>query len=124
MRVRARLKLMLLAIVLVAPALAQSDKKIPASQAAQHVGERATVCGYVASSRYLSSSRSKPTFLNFDKPYPDQDFTVVIWSEDRPKFEEPENKYLHKSICATGEITLYRGSPQIIAKNQAQISEQ
>jgi DNA/RNA endonuclease YhcR with UshA esterase domain len=110
--------------VIVVPLFAQSEKKIPASQAAQHVGETATVCGYVASTRYLSSSRSKPTFLNFDKPYPNEDFTVVIWPEDRAKFGEPETKFLHKNVCATGEITLYRGSPQIIAKNAAQIKEQ
>jgi len=78
--------------------LAQNDHQIPASQTGQHVGEMATVCGYVASSRYLSTSRSKPTFLNLDKPYPNQDFTVVIWSEDREKFGEPESKYLHKNI--------------------------
>jgi endonuclease G len=99
----------------------QSDKKIPASQAGQHIGENATVCGLVASSRYLSSSRSKPTFLNLGKPYPNEEFTVVIWLEDRPKFGHPEDTYLHKNICVSGEITSYRGTPQIIAKSPSQI---
>jgi len=110
--------------VLISSAFAQSEKKIPSSDASQHVGEKATVCGYVASSRYLSTSRSKPTFLNVGKPYPDQYFTVVIWPEDRAKFGQPEDKYFHKNICVTGEITLYRGSPEIIARNPAQIKEQ
>lgn len=124
MRVETTLAAILFTNVLIGTAFAQSERKIPASQAAQHVGERATVFGYVASSRYLSSFRSKPTFLNLDKPYPDQDFTVVIWPEDRPEFGQPENKYLRKNICVTGEITLYRGSPEIIARNLTQIKEQ
>jgi len=99
----------------------QEQKKIPSSQAAQHVGEHATVCGTVASSRYVSTSRSKPTFLNFGKPYPQEEFTVVIWSDDRPKFGHPEEAYLHKNICVTGDITSYRGTPQIIARTPDQI---
>jgi endonuclease G len=123
MRAPKKLISILLTTVLISSAFAQSEKKIPSSEAAQHVGERATVCGYVASSRYLSTSRSKPTFLNVGKPYPDQDFTVVIWPEDRMKFGQPEGKYFHKNICVTGEITLYRGSPEIIARNPAQIRD-
>ena len=45
-------------------AVGQGNKKISASEAGQHIGEHAAVCGVVASSRYLSSSRSQPTFLN------------------------------------------------------------
>jgi DNA/RNA endonuclease YhcR with UshA esterase domain len=104
--------------------LAQAPKAIPSTEAAQHVGEMRTVCGYVASSRYLSTSRSRPTFLNLGRPYPNEDFTVVIWPEDRAKFGEPETKYFHKNICVTGEITLYRGSPEIIARSSPQIREQ
>lgn len=78
MSLRTKVLAMLFCAVLITSASAQSERTIPASQAAQHVGESATVCGYVASTRYLSTSRSKPTFLNLDKPYPNQDFTVVI----------------------------------------------
>lgn len=105
-------------------AVGQENKTIPASQAGSHVGQNATVCGLVATSRYLSTSRSKPTFLNLGKAYPDEDFTVVLWPEDRPKFGHPEDSYLHKNICVTGQITLYRGKPEIIAKNPGQIHEE
>ena len=124
MRKRIVLAAFLILAVFTGTTFAKADKKIPASEAGQHVGERATVCGYVASTRYLSSSSSKPTFLNFDKPYPEQDFTVVIWPEDRANFGQPESKFFHKSICVTGEITLYRGSPEIIARSTAQIKGQ
>ena len=32
------------------------------------------------------NSKGKPTFINFDKPYPSQDFTVMIWDDDRAEF--------------------------------------
>jgi endonuclease G len=113
-----------LVLVLSNLANSQEQKQIPSSKAAQHVGEQGTVCGTVASSRYVSTSHSKPTFLNFGKPYPQEEFTVVIWSDDRSKFGRPEETYLHKSICVTGDITSYRGIPQIIAHDPRQIKLQ
>jgi len=91
----------------------QGNKRIPASEAGRHIGEHASVCGVVGSSRYLSNSRSKPTFLNLGKPYPSQDLTVVIWPEDRPQFGRPEETYLGKNICVSGEISSYRGMARI-----------
>jgi hypothetical protein len=54
-------------------------KKLTAVEAKDHIGEQATVCGKVASTRYAATSRGKPTFLNLDKPYPSQVFTILIW---------------------------------------------
>ena len=39
--------------------------------AVSHVGESATVCGVVASAKFAVNSRSQPTFLDFDRAYPD-----------------------------------------------------
>lgn len=87
---------------------------IPALEAAAHVGETATVCDRVASARFLARGR-RPTFLNLGRPYPDQDLTVVIWGEDRGRFAEaPEDAYVDATICVTGRITSYRGTPQIV----------
>jgi len=105
-------------------AVGQGNKTITASEAGRHVGERAAGCGVVASSRYLPNSRSKPTFLNLGKAYPSQDFTVVIWPEDRAQFGHPEDTYLDKSICVSGEISSYRGKPQIVARHPSQIHEE
>jgi micrococcal nuclease len=96
---------------------------ISPSEASSHVGEVRTVCGTVVSPKYLASSRSQPTFLNLDKPYPNQIFTVVIFGSDRPKFGAPELKYRDKRVCATGLIKLYRGLPEIVATEPSQISE-
>jgi len=80
------------------------------------------VSGFVASARYAESSMKQPTFLNLGKPYPNQDFTVVIWGLDRENFPQPPEKlYLHKNITVTGEVTTYRGKPEITVHDPSQI---
>jgi hypothetical protein len=109
----------LIGIVLLSPV--QAQKKLTASEAKEHFGETATVCGDVVSTRYASSSKGQPTFLNFDKPYPNQIFTVVIRGSNRSKFKIPEEDYKDKKICVTGKISAYDGLPEIIADDPKQI---
>ena len=97
-------------------------ENITAVEAKNHIGENATVCGEVASTRYAASSRGQPTFINLDKPYPNQIFAVVIWRSDRGKFGNPEATYRGKSVCVTGVIKEYRGIPEIIASEPSQIN--
>jgi len=123
---RKKLLLSLIAVVatgILAQAQTTATKTLTAAQAKDHIGERATVCGQVASTRYAARSRGRPTFLNLDKPYPNQIFTVVIWGEDRAKFGEPEEKYRDKRICVTGLIRSYRGVAEIIASEPKQIRD-
>jgi hypothetical protein len=96
--------------------------RIPAAEAAHHVGELATVCGHVASAAHITSVKGAPTFLNLGRPYPDQHFTVVIWESARARFERPpERTFDRKSICVTGRIEVYRGRPQIVVEDPEQI---
>lgn len=99
-------------------------KKITAAEAKNHVGERTTVCGRVASTRYADRSKGQPTFLNLDEPYPRQIFTIVIWGSDRPEFGEPEKRYRDRRVCVTGMITSYRGTPEIGASDPSEIEIQ
>jgi len=98
--------------------------RISAQQAAAHVGETLTVCGLVASTNYAVRSKGQPTYLNLERPYPNQAFTVLIWGTERRKFGEPENALLGKRICATGTIKAYRGKPEIVATEPTQIAVQ
>lgn len=95
----------------------QQAKKLSASEAKDHIGEQATVCGKVASARYSATTRGKPTFLNLDKLYPNQIFTALIWGENRGKFGTPEETYRDKQVCVTGKITEYRGAPEIVVSD-------
>ncbi len=113
-----------LVVVVVWAALSYAQTSISASEAKNHVGERATVCGEVVSTHYAARSRGNPTFINLDKPYPNQIFTVLIWGSDRPKFGDPEEAYRRKHICVTGKIGDYKGVPEIVAYEPSQIKIQ
>ena len=78
----------------------------------------------MASTRYAVTSRGKPTFLNLDKPYASQVFTVLIWGDNREKFGTPEEKYRDKQICVTGTITEYRKAPEIVVSDPQTIEVQ
>jgi len=99
-------------------------KKITAAEAKDHIGDRATVCGKVASTHYAKSSKGEPTFLNIDEAYPKEVFTVLIWGSDRGKFGTPESEYKALQVCVTGKITSYRGVPEIVASERGQIEVQ
>jgi DNA/RNA endonuclease YhcR with UshA esterase domain len=117
---KVRTALLLLSVGMLAqPALAQ--KRVTASEAKEHVGEVAMVCGEVVSTHYAASTKGQPTFLNLDKPYPNTVFTVLIWGSNRSKFGTPENEYKEKRVCVTGKITEYRGGAEIVADNPGQI---
>ena len=113
----------IIAVVLLASAApAFGAEAITPGQAAAHVGEVQTVCGTVASAKFASSSKRQPTFLNLDRPYPQQIFTVVIWASDRSKFKEPpERAFSGKRVCVTGSIREYRGTPEIIVTSPDQL---
>jgi hypothetical protein len=119
-----RLRLALLALAVVWSAQVQAQKSLSTAEAREHIGEKATVCGEVVSTHYAARSRGNPTFINLDKPYPNQVFTVLIWGSDRPKFGDPEEMYRSKRICATGKISDYKGVPEIVAYAPSQITIQ
>jgi len=91
-------------------------------QAKNHLHEDATVCGVVVSTKFVESKRRSPTLLDLDRAYPNQPFTIVIWGNDRPKFGTPEVGFKGKRVCVTGTITDFRGTPENVAKDPAQIT--
>lgn len=110
------------AAVIVCAAGAQSHA-IPAREAKDHIGESGTVCGKVVGIHYAARSKGQPTFLNFDEPYPREDFTVVVWGSDRDKFGDL-SAHQDKRVCVTGKITSFRGEPEIVAKQPSQVESQ
>jgi micrococcal nuclease len=99
-------------------------KRLTPSEAAGHLGEVAIVCGVVASAKQATNVGGAPTFLNLDRPYPDQPFTIVIWGTDRGAFGKPESTYAGETVCVTGKIEEHRGKPQIVARDPSQIDRQ
>lgn len=116
MRWRRTALLVLLSLAGFASANGQS---LSAADAKNHVGEKATVCGKVASERTATSSRGEPTFINLDAAYPNQIFTILIWGENRQNVGTlPQEGFL---VCATGTIQEYRGVPEIVVRNAGQL---
>jgi hypothetical protein len=96
---------------------------ISPEDAANHIGQKATVCGLVASTKFDAHLRSRPTFLDFGKPYPNQVFTAVIFGADRAKFGTPETTLQGKKVCVAGTIRQYRGKPEIVLTSPSQLTQ-
>jgi hypothetical protein len=108
------MKAVQLVFALVLASSALMAQTITTSEAAKHIGERETVCGTIAGEHTAGSSRGTPTFINLDRPYPNQVFTLLIWGDDRGRVGAvPESG----KLCATGVITEYRGSPEIVLRD-------
>ena len=103
--------------------LGADNNVISPNQAIDHIGEYKTVKGLVASAKYLSRVKGRPTFLNLDKAYPNQVFTIVIWGDTRDQFSEhPEYFYRGKNITVSGIIIEYKGIAEIIVSDPNQIN--
>ena len=83
---------------------------ITSQDAENYIGEVKTVRGKVASTKYASSSRGKPTFINIDASSPRHHFSTP-----------PEHHYSGETIRVTGKITSYKGIAQIVVKSPSQI---
>ena len=102
----------LLSIAL-APLAAQT---IPAVDAKNHIGEKETVCGLVAGKNIATQAQGAPTFVDLDRPYPNQVFTVVIWERDKGSVGLLPSG---GQLCVTGIVTQYHGGEQIVLHDAA-----
>ena len=67
------------------------------------------ICGTVVSARY---SRSGNLWMNFDKIFPNQVFSIMIREKDLIHFPfEPKEFLMGKTICAEGRISELNGTP-------------
>lgn len=109
-----------------APTPPQQPQGIPWDQAPSHIGETTTVYGPIVGTRWASSSKGQPTFLDIGNAYPNPNrFTVLIWVENRGNFPSPpESYYSGKTISVTGLITEYQGVPQMEVASPSQIQSQ
>jgi hypothetical protein len=92
---------------------------LTSAQARAHDGETATVCGIIATEHVAARSRGKPTFIDLDAPFPNQEFTILVWEEDRQNTGAlPRSGHL----CATGLMNYYQGVPEIVVRSSKQLS--
>jgi hypothetical protein len=115
---RSWLFVLLLSGWLSAPLTAQTSTVIPDTEAAQHVGQKATVEGTVVA---VFTSKNGNTFINFGDRYPNQSFTGWI-----PRDSELAGSDLGglegKKVKVTGTIELYKGKPEIKILSKEQLA--
>ena len=63
---------------------------------------------------YQPSTSGSPTFCN-NAPYPNHDFTLLVWGEDWSDYDG-------ECIVVSGIVSIYQGKPQIEAFGRSQIS--
>ena len=80
--------------------------KIASGQARTNLGRNAEVCGKLAQ----IVMKDHTAYLNFEKPFPYNDFTAVITNVDSNELIEFDEK-IGKPLCVTGVIRLFGKKP-------------
>lgn len=93
--------------------MAEEVLTVTAAEAKDYIGRVAMVCGLVVDTHYAQTSSGRPTYLNFEEPFPNAVFTAVIWEADRENFQFDPSSLLGLDLCVYGKITRYRGKPQM-----------
>jgi hypothetical protein len=92
-----------------ATSAAGDSEQVSWRDAAEHAGDTATVCGPLKS----TGSDGNDRFLNLGAPYPEQPrFTIVVWDNPNSVKDVDAEKERYQA-CATGEVSMYDGVPQI-----------
>jgi hypothetical protein len=116
------MKLIITAFFIIAAFVTNSQTTIKLEDVSKHIDDSVTVCGKVASGRYMDQSNRKLTLLNVGTAFPNQVFTIVIDSNLRTQFESaPETLFLDKHVCVIGKVSQYRDTPQIVIYRKEQI---
>jgi uncharacterized protein YgiM (DUF1202 family) len=85
------------------------------SELGSKIGERVTCKVPRAYCDYLPDVNGNPTFCN-DRPYPDQNFQIVVWEEDWSDLGG-------SCLVVSGYIGIYRGVLQIEVTSRSQVSD-
>lgn len=91
-------------------------------QAQYYVGKNdlIKVCGTVVSTKLSSKGN---IFINLDKKFPNQVFSVSIFKDNVPNFSyNPDTFLAGKTICVTGKVTNFNGTPTMNIANEKAIT--
>jgi endonuclease G, mitochondrial len=82
--------------------------------------QRVSICGTVVSSRLSAKGN---IFLNLDKGFPNQVFTVTIFKSNTNNFSyQPHTVLKGRQICVTGRISEFNGVPSMVIENEKSIT--
>lgn len=89
---------------------------ITPKEARGYLGKELTVEGYVAD----VFRNDKVAYLNFDKKYPNNTFSGVIFASNFEEFDDIYS-YKNKTVKLKGTVSEYKGKPQIIIESESQL---
>ena len=96
--------------------------KFNTAQASMFVdsGQKKEICGKVVSTHF---SKNKHTFLNLDKAFPNQIFSLTIWNSNLHNFSyQPHIELKNKKVCIRGKISDNKGVPTMNVENEKAIT--
>jgi alkaline phosphatase D len=102
-----------------------SDEELTPERIKEHTGQKVTLTLRVRTTG--EAAKSKLIFLNSaDNRLNDDNFTIVIDTKAQAKFREAgvaaiREHYEGKTLRVTGTLSLFRGQPQIIVSDPAQV---
>lgn len=100
----------------------QAQVVIKPAEVNQHIGDTIKSIIKIYGGRYFKSMQGSPTFLYAGDVYPNNAITVFISRKDRENFDdEPESKYLYKTVCISGKLEMLNGKPTITVTVPEQI---
>ena len=83
------------------------------------IGKKKEICGTVVSSHLSKNGHS---FINLDKAFPNQIFSLTIWKSNLHNFSyQPHIELKNKKICIRGKITENKGIPTMNVENEKAI---
>lgn len=105
--------------VLTAESLSKNQYNTQKAYAFADSNKHVYICGTVVS---VHKSDKNNVFLNFDKKFPNNIFSVSIWSRNLNNFSyAPEIELKDKKICVKGQVTLREGIPQMTCESEKHI---
>ena len=93
-----------------------TPQRIKSTEANSFIGKSVILKGYIAD----VFMTDKVAYLNFEKKYPDNPFSGVIFEKHFSDFDDL-TKYENRTVEVKGRVTKYKGKPQIILNSENQI---
>ena len=85
----------------------------------QNQNEIIKVCGKVVSTKLSSKGN---VFLNLDKGFPNQIFTVSIFKDQLVNFTyAPQTELMGKTICVEGKVADFNGTPSMVIEHEKSV---
>lgn len=115
-------KLLILSAVFILCSKKDAGGAVEASHAREFIDSEQTVVGKVVQVSRATKANGRPTYINFDQPFPNHSFSAVIFEDTLKTLSySPEIAFKDRVVSVTGRIEVYMGKPQIKVRKAEQI---